>query len=136
MLLLHFLGQEGESDASQRSEFKIGKGTARLYRERVVEALSDLRAHYVRWPDEEERKEISKRIEAEFTLPNCIGMMDGTLLPLGIEPSCDDAADYHGRKFPYSLTVLVINDDKRKIRAYLAGYPGSTHDNRLWRNMC
>ena len=35
----------------------------------------------------------------------------------------------------YSLTVLVINDDKRKIRAYLSGYPGSTHDNRLWRNM-
>ena len=61
--------------------------------------------------------------------------MDGTLLPLALEPASDDAADYHGRKFPYSLTVLVINDDKRRIRAYLAGFPGSTHDNRLWRNM-
>ncbi|KAL7520303.1 hypothetical protein ACHAWX_005032 [Stephanocyclus meneghinianus] len=61
--------------------------------------------------------------------------MDGTLLPLGIAPSCSDAADYSGRKFPYSLTVCVINDDKRKIRAYLSGFPGSTHDNRVWRNM-
>ena len=61
--------------------------------------------------------------------------MDGTLLPLAFEPSSDDAADYHRRKFPYSLTVLVINDDKQRIRAYLAGYPGSTHDNRLWQNM-
>ena len=61
--------------------------------------------------------------------------MDGTLLPLVFEPLSDDAADYHGRKFQYSLTVLVINDDKQRIRAYLAGYPGSTHDNRLWRNM-
>eukprot|EP00804_Cyclotella_cryptica_P005843 CCRYP_000136-RC/>CCRYP_000136-RC protein AED:0.24 eAED:0.23 QI:0/-1/0/1/-1/1/1/0/245 len=61
--------------------------------------------------------------------------MDGTLLPLGIAPSCCDAVDYSGRKFPYSLTVCVINDDKRKIRAYLSGFPGFTHDNRVWRNM-
>ena len=44
-------------------------------------------------------------------------------------------SDYHGHKFQYSLTVLVINDDRCKIRAYLAGFPGSTHDNRVWRNM-
>jgi len=61
--------------------------------------------------------------------------MDGTLLPLAFQPSSDDAADYHGRKFPYSLTVLVINDDKRRIRAYLSGYPGSTPNNRLWSNL-
>jgi hypothetical protein len=37
------------------------------------------------------------------------------LLRLGIEPEYDDAADYHGRKFTYSLTVNVINDDERGI---------------------
>jgi hypothetical protein len=62
-------------------------------------------------------------------------MMDGTLLELGTTPHCDDKADYSGRKFRYSLTVNVINDDKRRIRAYLSGYPGTTHDNRVWRNM-
>ena len=61
--------------------------------------------------------------------------MDGTLLPLAFDPLSDDAEVYHGRKFPYSLTVLVISDDKQRIRAYLAGYPGSTHDNRLWWKM-
>eukprot|EP00804_Cyclotella_cryptica_P017405 CCRYP_016634-RA/>CCRYP_016634-RA protein AED:0.35 eAED:0.35 QI:0/0/0/1/0/0/2/0/91 len=40
-----------------------------------------------------------------------------------------------GRKFPYFLMVCVNNDDKRKIHAYLSGFPGSTHDNRVWRNM-
>jgi len=97
--------------------------------------LSDLCEEYIHWPDVYERKEISSHFEKSFHFPNSIGLMDGTLLPLAFEPSSDDAADYHGRKFPYSLTVLVINDDRRKIRAYLAGYPGSTHDNRLWRNM-
>ena len=135
MILLHYLGKEGESNASQRDQFKIAYGSTEKARERVVKALNDLRHQYITWPDEEERKQIARRIEKEFHLPNCVGFMDGTLLPLGIAPSSDDAADYHGRKFQYSLTVLVINDDKRRIRAYLSGYPGSTHDNRLWRNM-
>lgn len=135
MVLLHFLGKEGESNGSQRSVFKFGYGQSEKCRKRVVQALNDIRENYIFWPNEEERGDIAKRIENEFFLPNCISLMDGTLLPLGIAPSSDDAADYHGRKFPYSLTVLVINDDKRKIRAYLSGYPGSTHDNRLWRNM-
>ena len=45
-----------------------------------------------------------------------------------------NAPDYHGRKYNYSLTVLVINDDKRRIRYFLAGWPGRTHDNRVLRN--
>ena len=29
---------------------------------------------------------------------------------------------------------MIINDDKRRIRYYLAGWPGKTHDNRILRN--
>ena len=135
MVLLHFLGKEGESNDSQRNVFKYSCGHMENCRKRVVQALNDIRNDYINWPNAEERKEIARRIEREFFLPNCVSIMDGTLLPLGLAPSSDDLADYHGRKFLYSLTVLVINDDKRRIRAYLSGYPGSTHDNRLWRNM-
>jgi hypothetical protein len=87
------------------------------------------------WPDENEREQIARRIEKKFFLPNAVSLMDGTLLPLAIAPSCDDAADYSGRKFRYSLTVNIINDDHRKIRAYLAGFPGSAHNNRVWKHM-
>jgi hypothetical protein len=135
MVLLQFLGQESQTNESQRQTFKTGYGTNNEYRKRVVQALIDIRKEWIHWPNEEERQQIAQRIEDLFHFPNCAGMMDGTLLPLGFEPTSDDAADYHGRKFPYSLTVLIINDDKRRIRAYLSGYPGSTHDNRLWRNM-
>eukprot|EP00804_Cyclotella_cryptica_P013933 CCRYP_002435-RA/>CCRYP_002435-RA protein AED:0.10 eAED:0.10 QI:0/0/0/1/0/0/2/0/314 len=54
---------------------------------------------------------------------------------LGIAPCCDDRADYSGRKFWYLLTVNFTNNDKWRIRAYLSGYPGKTHDNRVWQNM-
>jgi hypothetical protein len=43
--------------------------------------------------------------------------------------------EYHGRKYAYSLTINVINDDHRRIHAYVAGFPGSTHDNRVWKHM-
>lgn len=135
MTLLHFFGCEAESNSTQRNQFKIGKGTSQKHRERCVIALNSLRDKYITWPDENERKQIARRIEKKFFLPNAVSLMDGTLLPLGIAPSCDDAADYHGRKFRYSLTVNVINDDHRRIRAYLAGFPGSAHDNRVWKHM-
>lgn len=61
--------------------------------------------------------------------------MDGTLLPLGFEPDCADKADYYGRKYVYSTTCNVLCDDKCRIQEYLAGFPSSTHDSRVWRNM-
>ncbi len=135
MIFMHFIGREGETNANQRSVFHVSQGRCQKARERVILALTNMREEYIYWPDVNERKRISRRIEEKYHLPNCVGMMDGTLLELGITPRCNDKADYSGRKFRYSLTVNVINNDKRRIRAYLSGYPGTTHDNRVWRNM-
>ena len=67
-----------------------------------------------------------------YDLPGCIIVGDGTLFPLAFEPRSHDAADYHGRKYKYSITAFIMNDDKRRIRSYLAGWPGSVHDNRVF----
>jgi hypothetical protein len=135
MTLLHFFGCEGESNSTQRNQFKVSSDRCQNHRDRCVVALNSLRSKYITWPDENERKTMAKMIEKKFFLPNVVSLMDGTLRPLGIAPSCGDAADYHGRKCAYSLTVNVINDDHRRIRAYLAGFPGSAHDNRVWKHM-
>ena len=135
MIFLHFVGKEGESNTGGRNTFQISEGSCEKARERVVEALVSLRDKYITWPDEDERKEIAERIERLFLFPNCVGLMDGTLCELALRPRAHDASDYHGRKYAYSLTIMVINDDRRRIRAYLAGYPGSAHDNRVWKAM-
>ena len=93
-----------------------------------------IRDEWIYWPDAEERKVIARRIETEYFLPNCVGLMDGTLFKLATEPRCFDKADYHGRKYAYSLTINVICDDQCVIRDYLAGFPGSAHDSRVWRH--
>ena len=68
MVLLEFLGTKGSggSNANLRSVFGIGEGTVNLYRDWVVQALLNLRDSVVTWPNEEERKLISKRILDNF----------------------------------------------------------------------
>ena len=103
--------------------------------ERAVEAICSLHRETVYWPDEEERKVISEQMQKNYDFINCVGMGDGTLFPLAYAPCTPDASDYSGRKYGYSITCFIINDDKRRIRSYLAGWPGSTHDNRVFGKM-
>ena len=55
MLLLHFLGKEGESNASQRNQFRVSFGASEKCRDRVVQSLIDIRDEYIKWPTENER---------------------------------------------------------------------------------
>jgi hypothetical protein len=70
----------------------------------------------------------------QYDFINCIAVVDGTLFLLTYEPQSTDAPDYHGRKHQYSLTTMIVCDDKRKVRYYLAGFPGCVHDNRVYKN--
>lgn len=136
MTLLRYLGTEGSGGSNEdlRCDFGCGRGTAELYKRRCVTALSSLRNQVITWPDEAERQEISHRILEKYQFPNCVGLIDGTLFPLSSQPQTVDAPDYSGRKYGYSLSVMIICDDQRLIRQYLAGWPGSTHDNRIYKH--
>ena len=127
----HYVGTQGSGANNPRSRnvFGIGRGTCELYRNRCVVAIRSLRGQVVCWPDVNEREEIARRIQNKYQIPNCIAVADGTLLPLMNEPQTMDAPDYHGRKFPYSLSVMIVNDDQKFIRYYLSGFPGCAHDN-------
>ena len=134
MVLLHYLGTAGSgaSNPRLRNQFGLGRGTTQLYRDQCVVAIRSLRDQVITWPDEEERERIAKRVQAQFDLPNCIAVADGTLIPLQFQPHCVDAPDYSGRKHQYSLSVMVVNDDQRRVRYYLGGFPGSAHDSRVY----
>ena len=114
---------------------KISAGACNKYTTRVVKALVSLQDEYIQWPDEKERNKIATRIEKAWMFKNCVGLMDGTLFELALAPRSSDGSDYHGRKFQYSLSIMVINDDQREITAYLSGFPGCTRDNRVWKDM-
>lgn len=111
MVLLQYLGTEGSgaNDPKQRAYFRIGRGSARNNRKRARDAILSLSSEYYYWPDEDERKKVAVWFRENFNLHNCVGVIDGTLFPLEFRPETEDAADYHGRKFQWSLTCLVTN---------------------------
>jgi hypothetical protein len=136
LLFLFYIGRAGSgaSNPSNRNIFGLGRGTSDLYRKRVISALRCLRERAIRWPDQAERVEIALRIRNKYHWLNVCGFADGTLLPLCYEPQSKDSADYKGRKNKYTITMLVVNDDLKRIRYYHAGFPGCVHDNRVFRN--
>lgn len=136
MVFLKYIGTQGSGNSNPdlRSLFRTGQGTNEVFKNRVVKAIRSLRPTYYTWPDEEERRQISSRIHRDFDFPNCVGFVDGMLNPLSTKPRREDSGDFYGRKQGYSLTTLTVSDDRRMIRYFLAGWPGSCHDNRVYRN--
>jgi len=134
MVFLKYVGTEGSgvNSPNQRNIFEIGKGTSGVFCRRVIKAICSLRHRFLFWPDEQERKVLARLTYEEFGLPHCVGIADGTLFPLAFEPDSEDAPDCSGRKYVYSLMVMIICDVNKKICYYLAGYPGSSHDNRVY----
>jgi hypothetical protein len=115
MVFLKYVGTEGSgaNGPNQRNTFGCGKGTSVDYRRRVTTALKALKKQYIKWPDEERRQVISKSIQKDYDFPHCIGIADGTLFPLAFEPQTEDAPDYSGRKYGYSLSTMIVCDHTR-----------------------
>jgi DDE superfamily endonuclease len=136
MVFLKIIGTQGDgaSNYGQRNTFCIGYGSNPLICNRVVQAIISLEKEYLTWPDADERKVIAKAFQLINGFPRCVSIVDGTLLPLAFAPQTPDAGDYSGRKHAFSLSVLIFNDHKRRIRHYHSGFPGSAHDNRIWTN--
>jgi DDE superfamily endonuclease len=126
----------GASNYDLRNLFHIGRGTADYFKQRCVKAICSLRDKAIQWPNTNaDPKQIAKRILHKHNWISCIGVVDGMLFPLTYKPQSDDAPDYIGRKFLYSLSTIIVNNDQKRIHYYLAGYPGSSHDNQIYQNI-
>jgi len=70
----------------------------------------------------------------EYGWPHVVAIAEGALFPLWCEPQMEDAPDYSGHKYRYSLSVMIICDNQCKICYYLAGWPGSAHNNQIFQH--
>ena len=72
-------------------------------------------------------------VRLKYHFRKCIGIIDGTLFPFTFKPGLT-GEDYFCRKSIYALHSLITCDDVGRIRDIVLGWPGSVHDNRVWRN--
>ena len=134
LVFLFRIGKEGSAGGPMdvSSYFGIGKGTVKNYVRRCVRALKEIKDEVVYWPDVNERLEMRRRLMA-YGFRHCVGIIDGTLVLLDFRPEMYHEC-YYSRKCVYALNVMIVCDDQKRILYYTAGWPGSTHDNRVFRN--
>ena len=113
--------------------FGVSEGFVSKSTDRCIEALLNQEKLEVAWPSDDERDAIKSRILKDSGFPDCIGMVDGILIPLEFKPS-NNGEDYWSHKSRYGISVMIVCDDRRKIRYVFAGFCGSAHDMRVYSN--
>ena len=134
LVYLYRVGKEGAGDGCGPvgGFFGIAKGLVKNYVRRCDLALLQMKDEVVYWPDKRERKEMRNRLSLKG-FRHCVGIINGALVELAFRPESYHEC-YYSRKCMYALNVMIICDDKKRIIFYNAGWPGSTHDNRVFRN--
>eukprot|EP01035_Chromulina_nebulosa_P026346 gene26346-34467_t len=108
----------------------IGNGTVSLFTSRILKAILDLKDDVVKWPNELERKEISRRNKIKYGFKHCVGVVDGTPVVFSQKPAVDPSS-FWSRKSHYAINLQLICDDNKRIRFYITGWPGSVYDSTV-----
>ena len=93
----------------------LPEGTIELYTRRCLVAILTIEKDVVTWPDCNERAHIVRRIRQESGFPDCVGLVDGTLIVFSQKPTLD-GADYYSQKGCYGMSTMIICDDQKRIR--------------------
>ena len=112
--------------------FDVYKSTAHKYIHKVSSAVCDIAPRLLVWPSHDQQEEISRNVEMSTRIPNCVGFIDGSHIRLQSAPGGDK--DYTNRKGYHSMQVQVVVDDKMIITDCYVGWPGSSHDARVFSN--
>ncbi|DBA05215.1 TPA: hypothetical protein N0F65_005065 [Lagenidium giganteum] len=134
-VFLHYLGFSGNG-ASYSQIGRLGccvAGTVMLYVTRCMYAVLQLRQSVLVWSDAREHVEMADAFQSEYLFPNCICAVDSNLIPLAFKlEMCGE--DYYTRKGTYAVNTMIVCDDRRQIRYIYSGWPGSAHDQRVFKN--
>ncbi|KAK4388726.1 hypothetical protein Sango_2209600 [Sesamum angolense] len=115
---------------------KFGLGISTCHK-LVLEVCSAIRSvlmpKYLRWPDEESVRRIKEEFESISGIPNVVGSMYTTHIPI-IAPKISVAAYFNRRhternqKTSYSITVQGVVDPRGVFTDVCIGYPSMTDD--------
>ncbi|XP_040275584.1 protein ANTAGONIST OF LIKE HETEROCHROMATIN PROTEIN 1-like [Bufo bufo] len=112
--------------------FGVSKSTVCRCVQDFCKAVCTLLApEIVHFPDSEKLKDMANYFEDRWGLPQCVGAIDGSHLPI-IAPQVYHT-DYFNRKGWYSIILQKVVDAKGLFWSVNVGKPGSLHDARVLR---
>lgn len=109
----------------------ISEGSVEEFTRRIFKAILSIEKRFVYWPTATEKEEIAEEIEKKSGFPDCIGCMDGSLIPVMYKPSYI-GGDFYNRKNCYGLNILAVCDYLRRFRYAHLGFSGCAHDSRVY----
>ncbi|GJP47837.1 hypothetical protein CLOM_g7017, partial [Closterium sp. NIES-68] len=88
------------------------------------------KSEWVKFPTRDEMAEMAKEFKAIKGVPAVIGAIDRTHIQIwGMDAH---RAEYFTRKSQYAVQLQITCDAKERIWDYLIGYPGTSHDQRVF----
>jgi len=114
----------------------VSQGGARMSLVRVTDAIVEKKDEFIKMPTKAECEETALRMKEKFGLPRFAYAVDGTLArfseaPRRLPPN-KHKQQFWSRKQCYAINVQAIGND-RLIYDLDVGWPGSTHDARIWK---
>ncbi|KAG1734244.1 uncharacterized protein EDB91DRAFT_1084147 [Suillus paluster] len=105
-------GTRGGDSLQAAHKLGIGFGTVFLYCKRIVRALQEIGMQVVTWGDEDRQNETTRWVMDWSGIPDCIGMLNGSLIWL------TEMLDQNGltficrKKYPAINVQAVIDHEK------------------------
>lgn len=149
-------GTRGSDAMNAAKKMGIGLGSVWLYCRRVTRALRELGVKAISWGDENRHNTTAAIIEELSGLPDCIGIIDGSLIRLTEIPGEWGTVYFCRKKYPavciftseklnilmpvFKINVQAVCDHQKRFISYDMGWPGSMTDvtilknSHLWKN--
>ncbi|CAB5377136.1 unnamed protein product [Rhizophagus irregularis] len=121
----------GECFRSIGNRFGMGESTfSYALRDFINVIVTKFLAEKIVFPNtESEINEITNGFKGTGRIPNVIGAIDGSHIP--IKAPHLFPIDYFNRKGFYSIVLQAVVDHKKSFLDICVGWPGSTHDSRI-----
>ena len=118
---------------SVSDRFNVTKSTVFACLNRVCRALkNNITSRVIVWPSQERAQVIMDGFRRHRRLPGVIGAVDGGHIPVKAPEDCPE--NYVNRKNFHSVNLTAICDHEMRFLDCYAGWPGSVHDSRVFKN--
>jgi hypothetical protein len=103
--------------------FGISSGSVQNFIDRFITAVLSLQEEYMSWPEPhtEQYRAIVQKHLIQYGLPECLGFVDGTMIPLWRKPDGPSGGFYFTRKKIYAINLSIIVDSERRILFAVTG---------------
>lgn len=120
-------------DSFRSVALRFGKhpGVVHAWYVKIIRGLCLLGQFYIRWPSQEERNAIKRRVERRTGMPGAVLFMDGK--HFSITQPKEDAVAFRNYHHGFSMKAQALSDDQMIVRDLYVGEAGSLHDRRVFR---